>query len=116
MADVLKQCGFEVKLLTDAGLRTMENQVREFTGSLEPGGVGLFYFSGHGMQVNGINYLLPTDVDILKESEVKNKSMSANFILEQMDQAGNTMNILILDAFCPQFPFFCQWAGFYGCP
>ncbi len=104
MAEVLRKCGFEVTLILDAGLKTMEGAVRTLGKKLGKGGVGLFYFSGHGLQVEGKNYLIPVDVTVREEKEIKYKGMSAGFVLEHMDMAGNHMNVLVLDA-CRDNPF-----------
>ena len=61
MADVLKKCGFEVILKTNANQLDMKKAVREFSDRLKDGGAGLFYFAGHGAQVDGINYLIPVN-------------------------------------------------------
>jgi uncharacterized caspase-like protein len=54
MGRVLKRMGFEVILKTDASQRTMKRAIREFGEKLEKtGGSGLFYFAGHGIQING---------------------------------------------------------------
>lgn len=79
MADVLKKCGFEVILKTNANQLDMEKGVRELSDRLKDGGVGLFYFSGHGVQVEGINYLIPVNSNIQDEIDVKAKAESANY-------------------------------------
>ena len=104
MAGVLRERGFEVIMRTDANHRDMEKAIREFGKKLRNGGVGLFYFSGHGMQVNGVNYLIPVNEDIKAEDEIKYKAVDANFVLSKMESAGNAMNIMILDA-CRDNPF-----------
>ena len=57
MANALKKLGFKVTLKTDANQRAMKESIRLFGRQLTKGGVGLFYFAGHGMQVGGENYL-----------------------------------------------------------
>jgi len=104
MARVLRELGFDVMLRTNAGQKEMENAIREFGKKLQKGGVGLFYFSGHGMQVKGVNYLIPVNEDIQEENEIKFKAVDANFVLSKMDSAGNQMNVMILDA-CRDNPF-----------
>src|SRR5512146_2726525 len=60
MAATLRAIGFTVTLKTNADSRQMRAAVREFAQSLKRGGVGLFYFAGHGIQSrNGRNYLIP---------------------------------------------------------
>ncbi|MGD2085779.1 MAG: caspase family protein [Candidatus Aminicenantes bacterium] len=98
MADVLKKCGFEVILKTNANQLEMEKAVREFSDSLKDGGIGLFYFSGHGVQVSGINYLIPVKSNIRDEIDVKAKAVRADYILGKIDRRRDGMNIMILDA------------------
>jgi uncharacterized caspase-like protein len=64
MARGLRQLGFEVMELRDADHQRMEEGVEQFTRQLGRGGVGLFYYSGHGVQVSGLNYLIPVDARI----------------------------------------------------
>ncbi|MBL7083655.1 MAG: caspase family protein [Candidatus Aminicenantes bacterium] len=104
MARVLRERGFEVIMKTNANYKDMEKAIREFGKKLQKGGVGLFYFSGHGMQVKGVNYLIPVNEDIQEENEIKFKAVDANFVLSKMDSAGNQMNVMILDA-CRDNPF-----------
>jgi len=59
MANALQQMGFAVTPLLNAGLRRMRDAIETFRKQLRPGVVGLFYFAGHGLQVNGENYLVP---------------------------------------------------------
>ncbi|MDP3427334.1 MAG: caspase family protein, partial [Humidesulfovibrio sp.] len=104
MASALKGLGFEVKLLTDASHQSMEAAVREFGLSLRQGGVGLFYYAGHGIQTAGENYLVPVDAVIQTESDVKFGCLNAGLVLGKMEDAGNGLNVVILDA-CRNNPF-----------
>jgi len=104
MATTLKQLGFSVTLKTNADQRTMERAIRSFGKNLRKGGVGLFYYAGHGLQVKGRNYLIPIDAVIESESDVKYSSVNAGLILGKMEDAGNNLNIIILDA-CRNNPF-----------
>jgi uncharacterized caspase-like protein len=83
----------------------MYTALRDFGDRLrQQGGVGLFYFAGHGVQVKGKNYLIPIGADIQREDEVGFQSLDANLVLEKLDSAGNRFNIVILDA-CRNNPF-----------
>ncbi|MDP3426700.1 MAG: caspase family protein, partial [Humidesulfovibrio sp.] len=64
MAAALRELGFEVILRENAGLRGMNEAIDQFWQSLKQGGVGLFFFAGHGLQVAGENYLVPVDARI----------------------------------------------------
>jgi uncharacterized caspase-like protein len=104
-AAALKDSGFEVTILENASLRDTRLALRDFGDRLkQQGGVGLFYYAGHGMQVKGRNYLIPVAAQIEREDEVEFESLDANQVLEKLDSAGNRFNIVILDA-CRNNPF-----------
>jgi hypothetical protein len=63
-----------------------------------PNAVGLFYYAGHGLQLDGQNYLVPTDADISREVDVEIDGVSADLVLKQMAYAESRVNIVILDA------------------
>jgi formylglycine-generating enzyme required for sulfatase activity len=75
MADVLKRVGFAVTLLADADQQQMETAVEALSQQLRRGGVGLFYFAGHGVQVAGQNDLMPVRTSITAEEDVKYKAI-----------------------------------------
>ena len=104
ITSLLKKLGFKVILKTNATQRTMENSIRDFGRKLRNGGVGLFYYAGHAIQVHGTNYLLPIDAQIESESDVKYEAIDAGRVLGKMEDAGNGLNIIILDA-CRDNPF-----------
>lgn len=104
MAAALRGLGFEVILRTNAGRRQMVDAVREFGGQIRRGGVGLFYYAGHGVQSNGRNFLIPVGATLEGEADLEFETMDANMVLAQMDQAGNRVNIVVLDA-CRDNPF-----------
>jgi TPR repeat protein len=105
MSARLKQLDFEVMVVTNADRRAMKRAIRDFTDKLkQEQGVGLFYFSGHGAQVRGVNYLLPLDAPIRQESDIPIEAVDAGEVLERMKEAGNGLNIVILDA-CRNNPF-----------
>jgi uncharacterized caspase-like protein len=60
--------------------------------------VALFYYAGHGLQVRGENYLVPTDANPTRESDLDFQLMNANVVLRQMEDATTNLNIVILDA------------------
>lgn len=99
IAETLSAMGFEVTLLVDAGHRQLVEAVRDFGNSLAAdGGLGLFYYAGHGIEVGGTNYLIPVDADIAAEDEVEFSSVALDFVVGKMASARNANNILILDA------------------
>lgn len=105
IADRFRQLGFKVIHYENTTYLEMENAVREFGNYLnEIKGIGIFFYAGHGLQVNGRNYLMPVDADIQDETEVKHKALDVDFVLGKMELAQNSVNLLILDA-CRNNPF-----------
>lgn len=111
MARVLRDVGFEVLSGVNQNKRQMETLIREFGNKLANGGVGLFYYAGHGIQVNGENYLVPIEADIPEEDEVSYSAVPVNLVLRKMATANNDLNIVILDA-CRNNPFARSWRTF----
>ncbi len=104
MAAVLKKLGFKIIYRKNASKETMETAVSNFEKQLRKGGVGLFYYAGHGMQLDGRNYLIPINAGIETKSDVIYRTVDAEWILGKMEDAGNGLNIVILDA-CRNNPF-----------
>jgi uncharacterized caspase-like protein len=104
MAEALAATGFKVTVVEDATETAMRRAIRAFGDELLSGGVGLFYYAGHGMQVRGRNYLIPVNADIEREDEVEDQAVDANLVLGKMDSAKNSLNLMILDA-CRNNPF-----------
>ena len=105
MATVLESSGFEVLLRENVkNQNEMKQAVREFGMKLKSEGTALFYYSGHGMQVNGYNYLLPTQAVMHIEQEIEYEALDMGFILAYMESAKSNVNIVILDA-CRNNPF-----------
>jgi hypothetical protein len=105
MTQVLQDVGFEVISHTNSDQKEMKKAIKRFGDKLsEKGGVGLFYFAGHGMQMNGKNYLIPRDAHIRKEQDVELESVDLDRLMGEMEYADNRLNIVILDA-CRNDPF-----------
>jgi formylglycine-generating enzyme required for sulfatase activity len=104
MGNTLKDLGFEVTLKFNLNLRQMDEAVRAFGQKIKVGGIGLFYFAGHGVQVEGVNYLAPVGVQVEKEQDIKFEMLDIGKVTAEMEAAKNGLNILILDA-CRNNPF-----------
>ncbi len=104
IAATLRTAGFEVLHGADQNRKQMRELIRQFGEKIRNGGVGLFYFAGHGVQVNNTNFMIPVGAEITKDTEVEDESVSVNFVLAQMEDARNKLNIVILDA-CRNNPF-----------
>lgn len=104
IAKSLNKLDFEVMLRTNLNQKGMIEALREFGARLREGGVALFYFSGHGMQVKGRNYLIPVNSDIRSEDEVPYMSIDMAQVLDKIEAARSRANLVILDA-CRNNPF-----------
>jgi formylglycine-generating enzyme required for sulfatase activity len=104
VASTLRRLGFSVTLKTNVNKRDMESAVRNFKSVLSKGDIALFYYSGHGMQVSGSNYLVPVGETILNETDIRYNAMEAQYVMDNMQDAGASVNIVILDA-CRDNPF-----------
>ena len=104
MATQLQKLGFTVILKKDANLRGMEDALADFGDRLKRGGVGLFFYAGHGLQAGGANYLVPIGARINRESDIRYETLDAGKILDEMANANNGLNIVILDA-CRDNPY-----------
>src|SRR5262245_54932821 len=104
MGNTLKDLGFDVTLSFNLNLRQMDEAMRAFGHKIKDGGVGLFYYAGHGVQVDGVNYLAPVGARVEKEQDVKFEMLDVGKVTAEMEAAKNGLNILILDA-CRNNPF-----------
>jgi uncharacterized protein (TIGR02145 family) len=104
MKSVLTQRGFEVIYSENASKTQFKKMVKRFGTKISKGGVGLFYFAGHGIQVNGENYLVASDSNIADKDEVEFETIALDYVTKKMKNARNRFNVLILDA-CRNDPF-----------
>jgi uncharacterized caspase-like protein len=107
IATTLTGLGFEVRLQKNADQAGMKRAIQDFGDALEkagPDSIGLFYYAGHGVQLNGRNYLIPVAANINRDADVEIEAVSADWVLEQMRYARNRLNFVILDA-CRNNPF-----------
>ena len=98
MAQALSSVGFDVIIHENSDEKTMRRAIIAFGNRLEKGGVGLFYYAGHGFQVNGRNYLVPLKTNYTQGKNVIHEYIDVNQILDEMGKAKNRLNIMILDA------------------
>lgn len=106
IAQELKQINFDVNVVTNASYQEMKKAISEFGKklSLNKNTVGLFYYAGHGIQIKGKNYLVPTDAAIEGEADVEVYAVDMEGLLSNLEFANNRMNIIIMDA-CRNNPF-----------
>lgn len=106
IAASLASAGFSVELMLDANLADMGDGIHRFGELLRKNnqGAGFIFFAGHGIQHEGENYLLPVDQDIRSEAQIKRKAIALSELLAYLDSAGNSFNMVVLDA-CRNNPF-----------
>ncbi len=110
MEKALRGLGFVVMKYEDCSQKTMKNAIDEFGRNLKGKDVGLFFYSGHGIQVGGQNYLLPVDAKLDSANNAEFDCVRADRVLATMEAAGSKTNIVILDA-CRDNPFERGWHG-----
>jgi len=99
VAAALRGAGFDVILKTDADQRSIQDGVRVFGAALKAkGGVGLFFYSGHGAQVSGENYIVPVGAPIANGQALRSQAVTAMEVVDAMAAARNGLNIVVLDA------------------
>jgi hypothetical protein len=105
MAAALQKIGFTVTLVVDGEFAAMNRAVRDFGNAIKrQDAVALFYFSGHGVQYQGANYLIPARADIQSADELAYSAVNAEQVYAKMEASGAKTNIIILDA-CRNNPF-----------
>jgi len=108
VAGQLKALGFECIELTDATISKMQDSLKRFSERLDDAEVGLFFFAGHGMQIDGDNYLTAVDTDFEKELDAKYSSLPLNKVIDTLERGNNPTSIIILDA-CRNNPYERRW-------
>lgn len=107
MAKTLKGLGFQVFAATNQDRRGMSSNLTAFERALGQGDTAFFFFAGHGFQIKGENYLLPTDVPMALEGEeekIHENAFLARRIMERIRNKGVRTTVLVLDA-CRNNPF-----------
>lgn len=98
MATKLKSLGFTVSVVTNPTLGRAKQEVDDFGAVLLAGkGTGLFYFSGHGCENDGKNYLIPQGTSIRTRGDLDDEALSAQRVLTRMEEAGTAVNLVFLD-------------------
>lgn len=113
MSATLKKKGFRVVELYDPQTkREMQDAVMKYFRMIKQGTVGLVFYAGHGVQVDGANYLIPAGANPMIKADLEDQCMSMDYVMGAIEEAGNPLNIFILDA-CRNNPFrsFSRSAG-----
>jgi uncharacterized caspase-like protein len=95
----LRKVGFEVQTLNNAGQKKMNQAINEFVQKVSGGGVGVFFFAGHGLQINNQNFLVPVDMDQPREADdVADQAISIPLLQDKLAVAKAKYTLLVLDA------------------
>jgi sulfatase modifying factor 1 len=95
----LEQLGFRVRVVRDGNREQMLDAIAEFERGLRnTGAIAFFHYGGHGVQVDGKNYLLPADADIPDERRVATRSVALDEVMTAMDAAAARASIIVIDA------------------
>ena len=107
MSKLLAESGFEVTAVSDLSQKEMNAEVGDFASRIAakgPDTVALVFYAGHGMQIDGENYLVPIDVDPKREADIPLQAVRLNDVLNTLNSVPSRMRILLLDA-CRNNPF-----------
>jgi hypothetical protein len=105
MKTTLESLGFTVDIVTDGSRAQMVEAISRLKNrlSVSKSSYGFFFYAGHGLQYHGINYLIPAKADIPNANYLGDTSISVQTMLAELNEAGNELNIVVLDA-CRDFP------------
>jgi len=104
VADIFKKAGFDVvEMKRDLSIADMRRAVRDFSNSAANADMAVVYYAGHGIEVNGVNYLIPTDARLVTDFDVEDETVSLDRVLKAIDPA-KKLRLVILDA-CRENPF-----------
>ncbi|MGC1301255.1 MAG: caspase family protein [Caulobacteraceae bacterium] len=106
----LRASGFDVTTVTDASVATMDKALKAFQAACTDADIALFFFAGHGIQIEGDNYLIALDTKTDDETDAKFSSLPLNKVITSMDQANSSTSIIVLDA-CRNNPWERRWRG-----
>jgi hypothetical protein len=106
MRTALQGLGFNVDTVINGSRVQMEEAIERFRNrlSVSRNSYGFLFYAGHGVQSGGTNYLIPVDADIRSESYLGDRAVSVQAMLDEINQAGNELNVVVLDA-CRDNPF-----------
>jgi uncharacterized caspase-like protein len=99
LSAALEQIGFSVNLVENASREQMLDAIGTFEERLKASrGVAFFHYGGHGVQVNGRNYLIPADAEIPDEKRVATRALELDEIMAALEASGSAASIVVLDA------------------
>ena len=110
VARALTEIGFATTTAVDVTLPNLDRAVSGLVSRVRPGDVVAFYYAGHGIQLEGENYLVPVDFDAKDETDAKYAAYAASRVQERIEKAGARVTLVVLDA-CRNNPFAAKRAA-----
>ena len=104
ISKTLTKLGFEVETAHNLTRDNLLTTVRQFSDKLPAGAIAVVYYAGHGMQLQGANYLIPVDMQPTGEQSAALKAYPLQMLMDRLSHAPSSVNIVILDA-CRNNPF-----------
>lgn len=108
MAETLGGLGFRVTKHTDLNRKQMTRAISEFNRQLTKESVACVFYAGHGLQVDGNNYLVPVDAEITGKWEVRHETIDQHRMIDMLDDSRSSAKLVILDC-CLDNPFDRSW-------
>jgi len=111
----LQSLGFTVDKVLNGNLNQMESAIMRLKNllSVSKNSYGFFFYAGHGVQSGGENYLIPVGANIPSENFLRDRAVSVQAMLAELNDAGNELNVIVLDA-CRDNPFSWKRSGSRG--
>jgi len=98
LSATLRQDGFDVDMIEDAGKADMTLAVERLKSKIRPDSVVMLFFAGYGVQAGRESYMIPVDAAIWKESDVRRNGISIEAVLEVMKAQGARARLVVIDA------------------
>lgn len=103
ISETMKKLGFEVQTSIDQPLAELVRTVNEFSFKAETADIAIVYYAGHGVELNGENFLIPVDVKITKPEQIASQAITLRNLLKSVENA-RKLRVVILDS-CRNNPF-----------
>ena len=94
----LEGMGFDVETLLDLDTESMKQAVRGFAERSRDAEIAMFFYAGHGVQVNDRNYLLPVNANITDPRDLAYDAITLDLITDELEDAGAKLTMVLLDA------------------
>lgn len=103
VSTLLESAGFEVQVFTDLGVRDMRRAITDFSERTRDADVAVVFYAGHGMEIDGTNFLIPVDAALERDIDVNDEAIPLDRVMKMLEPA-RRLRLVILDA-CRDNPF-----------